>query len=142
MPPPAFRKPSHGTCTVLLSIILAAALVCQAGCVSAKNKRRTVGGTANSLLDRDLKVKRHECEAQVDQSLPSHERENLILACVSEVCFEKLYGNDHLEEGEIDSVRGRHYRSCCREVLRDERNAAKAADREASLKAREEAAKA
>lgn len=53
--------------------------------------------------------------------LPSHERENLVLQCLSASCYATTYGHDPLEEGELDSIRGRTFRSCCRTELRAQR---------------------
>ena len=50
----------------------------------------------------------------MDHSLPTHERENLILSCLSEKCYNEVYGADPLEEGEVDTIRGKTYRHCCR----------------------------
>jgi molecular chaperone DnaJ len=36
------------------------------------------------------------------------------LRCVSPECYEKLYGSDPLEEGELDTTRGRLFRTCVR----------------------------
>ena len=48
------------------------------------------------------------------------ERENCVLRCTSEVCYDRLYGTDALEEGEIDNLRGRVYRACVRTEIRNE----------------------
>ena len=41
--------------------------------------------------------------------------DNCILRCVSETCYDSVYG----EEGEVDVVRGRTFRSCARNELRN-----------------------
>ncbi|KAI5070391.1 hypothetical protein GOP47_0014734 [Adiantum capillus-veneris] len=42
------------------------------------------------------------------------EKENCALRCVSAACYEKIYGDDPLEEGEIDFKRGREFQYCVR----------------------------
>ena len=38
---------------------------------------------------------------------------------MSETCYDSVYGADSLEEGEVDVVRGRTFRSCARNELRN-----------------------
>ena len=40
------------------------------------------------------------------------ERVNCVSKCVSPDCFEKIYGKQPLEDGEIDEVRKNRYNSC------------------------------
>ena len=41
-----------------------------------------------------------------------------MLRCASASCYDEVYGRDALEEGEVDTERGRAFRSCAREELR------------------------
>jgi len=45
--------------------------------------------------------------------------DNCVLRCISETCYDSVYGADALEEGEVDIVRGRTFRSCARNELRN-----------------------
>ena len=45
--------------------------------------------------------------------------DNCVLRCISETCYASVYGADALEEGEVDIVRGRTFRSCARNELRN-----------------------
>ena len=44
--------------------------------------------------------------------------ENCVLGCISEACYGDIYAADPLEEGEIDTVRGRKFRTCAKKELR------------------------
>jgi hypothetical protein len=44
--------------------------------------------------------------------------ENCAMRCVSPECYENVYGDDPLEDGEVDVVRGRTFRSCARTAFR------------------------
>ena len=54
------------------------------------------------------------CEDAVDPMV----HENGVLRCASASCYANVYGEDALEEGEVDVERGREYRKCAREELR------------------------
>lgn len=78
-----------------------------------------------------MRIKRQACEEKVNRALDAIERENKILECSSGVCYADIYGNDALEEGEIDTVRGRQFKNCARNEIREERAAARAAEKAA-----------
>ena len=63
------------------------------------------------------------------------EMENCILTCMSNMCYGNIYASDPLEEGEVDIVRGRNFRSCARNELRQ----LKVAEKQRLEKQREEA---
>lgn len=75
-----------------------------------------------------MKARRAECELELRDDEPCNasmiELENCILRCISHACYANVYGDDALEEGEVDIVRGRTYRSCARNELRNTRIAA------------------
>ena len=70
-----------------------------------------------------MKAKRAECEVEVAKdetcSRSQIDMENCILRCVSNTCYGNIYGDDPLEEGEVDVVRGRTFRSCARNEVRN-----------------------
>ena len=57
-------------------------------------------------------------------------RRNCALSCVSPACYDKVYGGDALEEGELDTLRGRSYRTCVRTDMRNLQLRAERAKRE------------
>ncbi|XP_024381696.1 uncharacterized protein [Physcomitrium patens] len=42
------------------------------------------------------------------------DKENCAMKCLSPDCYQSVYGNDPLEEGELDLKRGREFRFCVR----------------------------
>jgi hypothetical protein len=74
-------------------------------------------------LDREVMVKRAECEAalkgDVECLTTAIEFDNCVLRCVSHRCYRAVYGDDALEDGEVDTQRGRTFRSCSRTELRE-----------------------
>ena len=60
------------------------------------------------------RAERPECDDADDASV----MENCVLRCASASCYDEVYGRDALEEGEVDTERGRAFRSCAREELR------------------------
>ncbi|KAH7288218.1 hypothetical protein KP509_31G017500 [Ceratopteris richardii] len=46
-------------------------------------------------------------------------KENCALRCISTACYEKIYGDDPLEEGEIDYKRGREFLHCVRRLAKE-----------------------
>ncbi|KAK3244412.1 hypothetical protein CYMTET_45971 [Cymbomonas tetramitiformis] len=114
----------------------------------APKKNRQNQRKSNSQ-DKEIRAKRSECDHTVNSWGPdcntagAIERENCILRCVSTECYTEVYGDDALEEGEVDTIRGRNFRNCARTELKNEkqaREAARKAEREAAKKADEEAA--
>ena len=65
-----------------------------------------------------------DCNAEVavsaDQECQSSAiaAENCVLGCISEACYGDIYAADPLEEGEIDTVRGRKFRTWVKKELR------------------------
>ncbi|CAK9211640.1 unnamed protein product [Sphagnum troendelagicum] len=73
------------------------------------------------VSDRDLAKRKISCYQDIDNGLwGSHcrssaiNKENCALRCVSHSCYDSVYGNDHLEEGEVDMRRGRQFKVCIR----------------------------
>ena len=85
--------------------------------LQAKNKNKR-----NQSLDREVKAKRADCEVQLREDRECNksgiEMENCILKCMSNMCYGNIYAGDPLEEGEVDIIRGRNFRSCARNELR------------------------
>eukprot|EP00239_Pterosperma_sp_CCMP1384_P004458 CAMPEP_0197846302 /NCGR_PEP_ID=MMETSP1438-20131217/3065_1 /TAXON_ID=1461541 /ORGANISM="Pterosperma sp., Strain CCMP1384" /LENGTH=121 /DNA_ID=CAMNT_0043457893 /DNA_START=72 /DNA_END=437 /DNA_ORIENTATION=- len=107
----------------LLCLLVLVAFLLAGNQVEAGPKKRN---QRSSHLDKDIKQRRTECEALVQHlgeqcTETSIGRENCILRCISEACYDESYGTDPLEEGEVDTVRGRAFRACARNALRQKR---------------------
>eukprot|EP00793_Prasinoderma_coloniale_P001035 PRCOL_00006026-RA len=80
-------------------------------------------------LDRDLGATRRACEDEVTRvadpacvsGTDAAARENCVLRCMAPPCYEETYGSDPLEDGEVDTVRGRKFRVCAKAWLKDEK---------------------
>ena len=88
-------------------------------------KRKKRASQSNSL-DREIAAKRAECLENVRATWDGCESaddpsvlENCVLRCSSAACYAKVYGDDALEDGEVDTQRGRTFRSCSRTELRE-----------------------
>ena len=104
--------------------------------VCAKTKRARNA----AQLDRQQRDIRKACEAQIESQSSSSSssssqhikevdddctsslasRENCILKCMEPTCYQQVYANDPLEEGELDHVRGRVFRTCHKNIIREE----------------------
>ncbi|EFJ15921.1 hypothetical protein SELMODRAFT_422373 [Selaginella moellendorffii] len=95
----------------LLTILLLVALAVDRGFAS---KRR-------AITDDEILAKKKECLQDINSGLwgwkcqsSSIAKQNCMLQCVSWTCYDLIYGNDALEEGEVDIRRGRQFRECLR----------------------------
>ena len=83
----------------------------------------TFPGSSPSKSLATLAAKRAECESigrgDVECTVSAIAMDNCVLRCISSRCYNAVYGDDALEEGEIDVQRGRTFRSCARTELRD-----------------------
>jgi hypothetical protein len=66
------------------------------------------------------KIQSH-CRDHVCFSGRLEESMNCILFCVSPACYESVYGDMPLEDGEIDLVRDAAYETCLQKELRQKR---------------------
>ncbi len=64
--------------------------------------------------DRVWKAKKTLCEEEDCAHLRPEENYNCVNKCVSPACYEKIYANKPLEDGEIDHDRCRYYLACVR----------------------------
>lgn len=81
--------------------------------VSAKSRRQK--------FDRMWKTKKRECERTTCAALIPDESANCVNKCTSEECFEEVYAENPLEDGEIDQERARQFTNCMRKELRNRR---------------------
>ena len=88
-------------------------------------------GGGGGLYDRRYRKVRADCETLSSSALQEFatettgqcdagpmEKENCILRCVSAPCYDQLYGEDALEEGELNGDRSRFFRACWRNEVR------------------------
>ncbi|KAL2642030.1 hypothetical protein R1flu_009617 [Riccia fluitans] len=52
-------------------------------------------------------------------------KENCALRCVSTACYNTIYADDPLEDGEVDIKRGRDFRLCLRREIQEEKSSSK-----------------
>ncbi len=97
-------------------------------------KRRGKGRSKRPHLadqDRDYGELRMACSKRIPEEQPEcldddTRRENCMLRCVSPACYDQVYAADPLEEGELDTTRGRLFRNCVRSEVMSERRRKKA----------------
>ena len=77
-----------------------------------------VVGNHNSRVDRQWRNKKRECEQVQCQEYSIDEGMNCVNECISLECFTKVYAQEPLEDGEIDSVRNREFVTCLRRTYR------------------------
>eukprot|EP00967_Tisochrysis_lutea_P136955 scaffold244982_cov33-Tisochrysis_lutea.AAC.1 len=100
--------------------LLLLGLFAHLGGVDARKAHRT---------SRAVQARRRECERSNCKDHDEDERANCILRCQSQACYQKIYGEEELEPGEIDVRRGRLFTACLtaeerevrRQKLRDRR---------------------
>mmetsp|Transcript_22263 Transcript_22263/g.69292 ORF Transcript_22263/g.69292 Transcript_22263/m.69292 type:complete len:144 (+) Transcript_22263:123-554(+) len=127
----------------LLALVALLAACSPLGVVEGKPKGK--GTRRNTGLDKELQEIRADCTVKVDTeggdcARDSVARENCIMRCSSDSCYQQVYGEDPLEEGEIDTARGRIFRNCARNELRTNKALAaeKASAEAAAQREREE----
>ena len=131
-PPRRRRRRRPGVVVVVVFQALAIlAFLALAEAAKSSGKGRVKRKSAQlGTLDKDYHHKREEC-GRTEEVATSPEcvgsdvrRENCLLKCVSPECYEKIYEADPLEEGELDTTRGRLFKSCVRTEKRKELRAA------------------
>ena len=99
---------------------------------SAKRKAHLGGADKAYYALRDECSAKLATEASEECTGTDVKRENCVLRCVSSPCYEKIYGSDPLEEGELDTTRGRLFRGCVRTEKRQEEKERKEAEASSS----------
>lgn len=72
----------------------------------------------SNRIDRIWKTTQSNCEKKDCGTLVPEEAYNCVNKCVSSACYEEVYGDNPLEDGEIDSVRNRKFVGCVRQEVR------------------------
>jgi hypothetical protein len=100
---------------LIATIILMLPKLVDGKSASALNKRHQRG-------ERELTLMRQSCQEDTEcNQLILEESMNCVLSCISERCFDQFYGDNRLEDGEIDVGRLRDFEKCVREERRQER---------------------
>jgi len=57
----------------------------------------------------------NECETQSCSHLPKYESMNCVNECTSKDCYNEIYKDEPLEDGEIDTKREKTFKRCLRD---------------------------
>ena len=71
----------------------------------------------NQNRDRAFRARRRECETQTCSGMQPGTNMNCVNQCISPSCFEEIYAEEPLEDGEVDSKRSRLFQNCARKSL-------------------------
>mmetsp|Transcript_52769 Transcript_52769/g.107657 ORF Transcript_52769/g.107657 Transcript_52769/m.107657 type:complete len:126 (-) Transcript_52769:145-522(-) len=77
-----------------------------------------------SNADRELRTRRSECERDVCTGLQNEVKLTCTYRCISPECYEEVYSKDEIEEGEVDTERGRLFSACFRRMHKKDKDAA------------------
>ena len=75
----------------------------------------------NQNRDRAFRARRRECETQTCAGMQPGTNMNCVNECISQSCFDEIYAEEPLEDGEVDSKRSRLFQNCARKSLVAER---------------------
>mmetsp|Transcript_21115 Transcript_21115/g.33103 ORF Transcript_21115/g.33103 Transcript_21115/m.33103 type:complete len:124 (-) Transcript_21115:295-666(-) len=101
----------RGNCLGILIFLIACALV-------AAGPKKGPRSTA----DRELRSRRTECERDVCHGLIGETKATCAYKCISSECYDEVYAKDEIEEGEVDTERGRQFNACFRRVYKKEQD--------------------
>ena len=71
-----------------------------------------------NFYDRMLKKKKTECEVTTCGHIIPDEAYNCVNKCMSETCYNQIYAPMPLEDGEIDTKRGKLFVTCIKTEVR------------------------
>mmetsp|Transcript_92634 Transcript_92634/g.135398 ORF Transcript_92634/g.135398 Transcript_92634/m.135398 type:complete len:124 (-) Transcript_92634:204-575(-) len=106
---------------VVLVFLLSLTIILPANAAPKKGPR--------SNADRELRTRRNECEKDVCTGLSGEGKMTCAYRCISPECFDEVYAKDEIEEGEVDTERGRQFSSCFRKSHKKEQDAKLAEER-------------
>ena len=89
---------------------------------NARNKRRR-GAEA------DFQSIRKACEYEICSYLIPEESMNCVQVCISPACYQSMYGDEPLEDGEIDIERAKRFETCAKEELKSLRKRRREAEK-------------
>jgi len=70
-----------------------------------------------SYYNRLMSIKQRECELRTCSAVANEEWDNCVLQCISQKCYQEVFAEDPLEDGEIDTKRSQTFYSCFRGEL-------------------------
>ena len=97
----------------ILIILVIIMIVLDSNHVEAANTKRT------KQQDKLWKTKRKTCESITCAHLHIDESVNCVNQCTSDVCYKEVYGEEPLEDGEIDLGRHKKFMSCVRKEAKE-----------------------
>lgn len=86
-----------------------------------------------AVQDKDYREAYGVCEADASKCgaiKPDSAKPPCVLKCMSPKCYQEVYGQDALEEGELDYTRRREYKTCFRKEVNERRALEKEAERQ------------
>eukprot|EP01018_Ginkgo_biloba_P008003 Gb_19036 [translate_table: standard] len=79
----------------------------------------SAGKSPRPISDQEVREKKDLCYADIENGMWGWQckssaiaKENCALRCLSPVCYDHIYDDDPLEEGEVDYKRGREFKYC------------------------------
>jgi hypothetical protein len=84
---------------------------------------------ANRRTGADIQSTRMTCEYEVCSFLIPEESLNCVQACISPVCYQGIYGDDPLEDGELDTNRAKEFDACAKEEMKNVRKRRREAEK-------------
>jgi hypothetical protein len=82
---------------------------------------KLIKSEAGNNKDRIWRTRKIKCEKSDCAHLVPDEASNCVNQCTSRKCYEEIYSETPLEDGEIDNLRSRAYVACLREEAKQER---------------------
>lgn len=89
------------------------------------------GGKRNKKLLQQVEVMRFDCERTTCKEFLPEESSMCVSRCISTACHDQVYGENPLEDGEINVPRAREFQTCVKEELRAQLRAERARARNA-----------
>lgn len=66
----------------------------------------------------EIRTVRSDCAIQVCKAVVVEESMNCVLSCISPACYNRVYEDEPLEDGEIDVRRARDFEDCLKDEFR------------------------
>lgn len=80
---------------------------------------KSIHGNRYAKLDYEMNKLKETCNKNTCNHIKyTEEAQNCINSCMSLLCYEEIYGNNPLEDGEIDLIRQRLFQTCVRKEIR------------------------
>merc|ERR1711865_321914 len=108
------QRMRSSTRTLLLGIVLLLLVTLALGRNPGHKKKRN---RSHNRSEKDYRNSFTKCEKS-DRCTAARPpaQPKCSLKCLSEKCYDQIYGSDELEEGELDHVRRKQYKDCVRSL--------------------------